>query len=129
MQKKVAMRAALLVAIFAGVFGLADALNLTSGTLGAADTVVAACQTATMNATYTVAYSASQPGYQATSVVVTGLATTCWNKPYKVTLGGAAGASLGEVSGTTPGSGTTFTATPFTANAALVTTIAVVISG
>ena len=92
MKKKVAIRAALLVAIFAGVFGLADALNLPSGTLGAADTVVAACQTATMNATYTVAYSASQPGYQATSVVVTGLATTCWNKPYKVTLGGAAGA-------------------------------------
>ncbi|HEY6379441.1 MAG TPA: hypothetical protein VI316_09695 [Candidatus Dormibacteraeota bacterium] len=130
MKRKLAIRTAIVATVFGGVYGLAASLGLTSDTLGAADTVVAACQGATMNATYTSTYSAIQPGYQATTVTITGLAASCYSKPYRVTLGGAAGASLGEVTGTTPSSGTTISVTPFVGvNAASVTSIAVVISG
>ena len=127
-KKKLAIRLAIVATVFAAVFGLADALNLTGGSLGAAQTVVAACQTAALTAAYTPAYSAAQPGYQVTTVTISGMAASCQSKPYRITLSGAAGASLGEATGTTPASGTTFAGT-FTVNAASVTGIAVVISG
>jgi hypothetical protein len=124
--------AALLLALvtFAGVYGLAASLNLTTDSLGAATTTVAACQAGALNATYTSTYSATTPGYTVGQVVVTGLAATCYSKPYKVTLSTTAGASLGEATGTTPASGTSFTATFGTAvSAASITGISVVISG
>jgi hypothetical protein len=127
-KKKLAIRLAIVATVFAVVFGLADALNLTAGSLGAAETVVAACQSTALTAAYTSSYSAAQPGYQVTTVTISGMAASCQNKPYRITLSGAAGASLGEATGTTPGSGTTFTGT-FTVNAASVTGIALVISG
>jgi hypothetical protein len=115
---------------FGAVFGLAASLNLTSDSLGAGTAVVASCQAAAMNATYTSAYSATAPGYTVGTVTVTGLAASCYTKPYKVTLSGAANASLGEATGTTPGVGTSFAATfaPAVAGAS-VTGISVVISG
>src|ERR1700694_1322643 len=109
MRKKVAIRVALVAAIFGGVFGLADALNLTTQTLGAADTVVAACQSATFNATWAPTYLAGQPGYQETSVLITGITAPCESKAFKVTLAGAGGSSLGEITGTTPGALGTWT--------------------
>ena len=70
------------------------------------------------------------PGYTVGTVTVTGLAATCYSKPYKVTLSGAASVSLGEATGTTPSSGTSFAATFSPAvSAASVTGISVVISG
>jgi hypothetical protein len=125
-----------LVAIIAGmitfgaVFGLAASLNLTSDSLGAGTAVVASCQGATLNAAYTSTYSAAAPGYTVGTVTVTGLAATCYSKPYKITLSGAANASLGEATGTTPAVGTSFAATfaPAVAGAS-VTGISVVISG
>jgi hypothetical protein len=118
------------VLTFSVVYGLAASLNLTSDGLGAATTTVAACQAGAMNATYTSAYSASAPGYAVGTVTVTGLAATCYSKPYKITLSGAASASLGEATGTTPASGTSFSATfsPAVA-AASVTGVNLVISG
>jgi hypothetical protein len=115
---------------FSVVYGLAASLNLTSDGLGAATTTVAACQSATLNATYTSTYSATAPGYTVGTVTVTGLAATCYSKAYKVTLSGAASASLGESTGTTPATGTSFSATfaPAVA-AASVTAINLVISG
>lgn len=117
---------------FGLVFGLAASLNLTSDSLGSATTVVAACQATAMNATYTSTYTAGAPGpgYTVGTVTITGLAATCYSKPYKVTLGGAAGASLGEATGTTPAAGTTIVVTfaPVIA-ATSVTAISVVISG
>src|SRR5690349_13303035 len=123
--------AAFLLALvtFAGVYGLAASLNLTTDSLGAADTTVAACQAGAMNATYTSTYSATVPGYTVGTVTVTGLASTCYSKAYKITLSGAAGASLGEATGTTPATGTSFAATFTGVNAASVTGIGVVISG
>lgn len=118
------------VLTFSVVYGLAASLNLTSDSLGAATTTVAACQAGTLNATYTSTYSAAAPGYTVGTVTVTGLAATCYSKAYKVTLSGAAGASLGEATGTTPSSGTSFAAAFAPAvSAASVTAINVVISG
>ena len=115
---------------FGAVYGLAASLNISSDGLGAGDVTVAACQSATLTATYTSTYSASTPGYTVGTVTVTGLAATCYSKPYKITLSGTAGASLGEATGTTPSSGTSFAATFSPAvNAASVTGIGVVISG
>jgi len=116
--------------VFSVVYGLAASLNLTSDTLGAATTTVAACQAGALNATYTSTYSATAPGYTVGTVTITGLAATCYSKPYKVTLSGAAGVSLGEATGTTPASGTSFAATFSPAVlAASVTGVNVVISG
>jgi hypothetical protein len=121
-------------AVFAVVFALAASLNLSSDTLGAGTAVVAACQAGAVNATYTSAYSASLPGYYVSSVVLTGLTAPCYNLPYRVTMSGAANASLGEVTGTTPGSGATITVTfpvppaAGSASSALVTGVSVVIS-
>jgi hypothetical protein len=115
---------------FGGVYGLAASLNLTSDSLGAGTATVAACQAGALNATYVSTYSATAPGYTVGTVTVTGLASTCYRKPYKVTLAGTSSASLGEATGTTPASGTSFTATfsPAVAGAS-VTAISVVISG
>ena len=115
---------------FATAYGLAASLNLTTDSLGAAQTTVAACQAAAMNATYTTSYAAATPGYTVGTVTVTGLASTCYSKAYKITLSGSANASLGEATGTTPSSGTSFAATFSPAiSAASVTGISVVISG
>jgi 1-aminocyclopropane-1-carboxylate deaminase/D-cysteine desulfhydrase-like pyridoxal-dependent ACC family enzyme len=115
---------------FGGIYGLAASLNLTTDSLGAADTVVAACQATAMNATYTSSYSAATPGYNVGTVTVTGLAAGCYSKAYKITLSTAANASLGEATGSTPSSGTSFSATfSPSVSAAAVTGIAVVISG
>ena len=115
---------------FGLVFGLAASLNLTSDSLGSATTTVAACQAGALNATYTSAYSATAPGYTVGTVTITGMAATCFSKPYRVTLSGAAGVSLGEATGTTPGVGTTIVVTfAPVVNAASVTAINVVISG
>jgi hypothetical protein len=115
---------------FSVVYGLAASLNLTTNDLGAATSTVAACQAAALNATYTSAYSATAPGYTVGTVTVTGLAATCYSKAYRITLSGAASASLGEATGTTPSSGTSFSATfsPAVA-AASITGISVVIGG
>jgi len=118
------------VLTFGAVYGFAASLNLTTDSLGAADTTVAACQAGALTATYTSSYSTTVPGYAVGTVTVTGLAATCYSKAYKITVAGAGSVSLGEATGTTPASGTGFAAT-FTpaVNAASVTSIAVVISG
>ena len=129
------MKRALIIAMagvltFGAVYGFAASLNLTTESLGAADTTVAACQAGALTATYTSSYSATVPGYAVGTVTVTGLASTCYSKAYKITLSGAGNASLGEATGTTPASGTSFAATFTPAiNAVSVTGIGVVISG
>jgi 1-aminocyclopropane-1-carboxylate deaminase/D-cysteine desulfhydrase-like pyridoxal-dependent ACC family enzyme len=125
-----------LIALMAGVmtfgaaYGLAAGLNLTSDTLGAGDTVVAACQSGTLTATYSSSYSSSLPGYEVGTVTVTGMAASCHSKAYKVTLYGSGNASLGEATGTTPASGSSFAATfASPVSAAALTGLSVVISG
>jgi len=129
------LKRALILAIsgvltFGTVYGFAASLNLTTESLGAANTTVAACQAGALTATYTSSYSSTVPGYAVGTVTVTGLASTCYSKAYKITLSGSGNTSLGEATGTTPSTGTTFAAT-FTPsiNAASITGIGVVISG
>ena len=118
------------VLTFGAVYGFAASLNLTTESLGAVDTTVAACQAGALTATYTSSYSSTVPGYAVGTVTVTGLASTCYSKAYRITLSGSGNASLGEATGTTPASGTSFASTFSPAvNAASVTGIAVVISG
>ncbi len=115
---------------FGGVYGLAASLNLTSDGLGAATQTVAGCQAGTLTATYTSSYSATAPGYTVATVTVTGLTSTCYSKAYRITLTGAANASLGEATGTTPATGTSFAATFSPAvSATSITGVSVVISG
>ena len=115
---------------FGVAYGLAASLNLTGDSLGAGTATVAACQAGTLDASYATSYSASAPGYAVGTVTITGLTSACYGMAYRITLSGAEGTSLGEVSGTTPTSGTNFSATfsPAVA-AASVTGISVVISG
>lgn len=118
------------VLTFGAVYGLAASLSVNTDSLGAGDTSVAACQAGTLTATYTTSYSASTPGYTVGTVTVTGLASTCYSKAYRITLSGSGNASLGEATGTTPSSGSSFAATFSPAvNAASVTGVAVVVSG
>jgi hypothetical protein len=118
------------VLTFATVYGFAASLNLNSDSYGAAQTTVAACQSGTLTATYTSSYSASVPGFTTGTVTVTGLQAGCYNKAFKVELSGSGDTSLGEATGTTPSSGTTFNATfsPAVSSSA-VTGVSVVISG
>lgn len=123
---------ALLVAgaVFGAVFGLAASLTVNTDTLGAGSSTVAACQATPLTVTYATSYVAGS-SYRVGVVTVTGMAAGCFTKPYRITLAGTANASLGEVTGTTPGSGTSFTA-DFSAaniNAANVLGVHLVISG
>ena len=129
-MKRVLVVAVAGVLTFGAVYGFAASLNLTTESLGAADTTVAACQASQLTATYTSSYSSTVPGYAVGTVTVTGLAATCYSKAYRITLSGSGNTSLGEATGTTPATGTSFSATFSPAlNAASITGIAVVISG
>jgi hypothetical protein len=122
--------------VFGAVYGFAASLSVGSASLGAGTSAVAACQSGTLTASYAVTYDSSIPAYKVGVVTVNGLDTSighCGSKAYKVTLTGpgASNASLAEVTGTTPSSGTTFGPdfTTSNVNAASVTGIHVVISG
>lgn len=100
--------------VSAGVYAAAASLTVGSDTLGAGNTAVAACQAGTLTAAYATSYAAGLPGYKVGVVTVNGLdtvsGTNCASKAYKITLTGTADASLAEITGTTPASGTSFTA-------------------
>ncbi len=129
------MAVGLLIAgiVFATLYGFAASLGVTSNSLGAGTSAVAACQAGTLTASYATSYDPTIPGYKVGIVTVNGLASTCWTKPFKVTLTGpgVSNASLGEVTGTTPGAGTSFTADFSTGStsAASVTGIHITIAG
>ena len=121
--------------VFGGIYGLASSLNVTSKALGAGNTAVAACQAGALNVAYATTYDSTIPGYKVGVVTITGLDTTsgtnCASKSYKLTLTGASNASLAELTGSTPASGTSFTA-DFTSSvvaAANVTGVHLVVTG
>jgi hypothetical protein len=125
------MIVALVVAsiVFAGVYGFAASLGITSNGLGAGNAVVAACGTG-INAAYTTAYASGIPGYSVSQVNLTNIPAACLSKSYRIQLTGAAGAAVGaEMTGTLPASGTTANiATSGNVDASLVTGVSVVIS-
>ena len=77
--------------VFAGVYGFAASLGLTTSGLGAGSAVVAACGTGT-NAAYSTTYSASIPGYSVSQVNLSAIPAACLSKSYNIQLTGAAGA-------------------------------------
>jgi len=115
--------------VFAGVYGFAASLGITSSGLGAGNAVVAACGTGT-TVSYTTAYAAGIPGYSVTQVNLASIPAGCLSRPYRIQLTGAAGAAVGaEMTGTLPASGTTATiATSGNVDASAVTGVSVVIS-
>jgi hypothetical protein len=115
--------------VFAGVYGFAASLGITSSGLGAGSDVVAACGTG-ITASYTTTYSSSIPGYSVSQVNLASVPAGCLSKSYKIQLTGSGGAAVGsEMTGTLPGSGTTANiATSGNPDASLVTGISVVIS-
>ena len=129
------------VIAFSGVYALAASLSVSSSQLGAGTSVVASCTADTITVTYgTLAYSTTIPGYTVSALVIkdntaTPSWTTCNTQGYRVTLYGAGGASLGEVTGTVSGvtntTGSSFTTASFSTavNANLITGAAVVIGG
>jgi hypothetical protein len=120
------------ILVFAGVYGLAASLNVSSSSLGAGSAVVAACQSGTLAVSYTPAYSQSIPGYAATSVTVGNIDTSgaaCGGKAIRVTLVDTSNASLGESTGTVPTSGSAMTFTLSGVSASSVAGVHVAISG
>lgn len=114
---------------FAGVYGFAASLGMTTSGLGASSAVVSACGSG-IQASYTTAYAAAIPGYAVSQVNLASIPAGCLSKSYKIQLTGAAGAAIGsEMSGTLPASGTTTSInTAGNPDASLVTGVSVVIS-
>jgi hypothetical protein len=87
--------------VFATVFAVAASLNLTASSLGAGEATIASCDTDGVATSFDTAFSATAGGYRVTTVHVTGIATTaCDGRSMKVTLMGAADASLAEQTAT-----------------------------
>jgi hypothetical protein len=94
-------------AVFAGIYGLAASLSVSSATLGAGNTSVAACQSGALTVSYSSSYNGSATaGYRATTVTVGNIdatATACGGgKDIKVTLTGpgTSDAQLAELAST-----------------------------
>jgi hypothetical protein len=115
--------------VFAGVYGFAASLGLSSSGLGAGNAVVAACGTG-ITASYTTAYSATLPGYSVSQVNLASIPAGCNSKTYTIQLTGAGGAAVGSpVTGSLPASGATANInTSGNVDASQVTGISVVIS-
>jgi hypothetical protein len=127
MNKRLVLGIAAGAAAFAAVAASAATLGgLTSTSLGAETTVVAACDTDGVTLDYTTALSGTD--YKVTAISLGGVNAACANKAVKISLSDGT-TSLGEVTGTKNASTSqTFTlATPVSAKS--VTAAAVVIAG
>jgi ribose 5-phosphate isomerase RpiB len=76
---KMVVAAVIASIVFAGVYGFAASLGLTSSGLGAGSAVVAACGTG-INAAYTTTYSSTIPGYSVSQVNLTAIPAACLSK-------------------------------------------------
>jgi hypothetical protein len=126
---KLVLAAVIASIVFAGVYGFAASLGLSSSALSAGNAVVASCGSG-MQAAYSTAYSATLPGYSVSSVNLSSIPAGCLSKTYTIQLTGAAGATIGAaMTGTLPASGTTANiSTTGNVDASLVTGISVVVS-
>jgi hypothetical protein len=130
-RKRIVLAIVIGLIVFGAVFGLAASLNVSSNSLGAGSASVAACQSGTLTTSYATSYSSSLPGYQVGVVTVNGLQSGCYTKSYRILLANSSNTSLGELTGTTPGTGTSFTAdfTSSNVSAAAVANVYVTIAG
>jgi hypothetical protein len=124
-RKRILIAGAAALGTFGVVGASAASLSVTSGGLGAGDTVVSSCDTA-VSVAYTTAYNATSGRYDVTGVTVSGI-DGCDTRTLKVTLRDAANASLGSGSGTVTGNSGASVSVSMTADAAAVVGAAVVI--
>ena len=134
MKKRLAIALGIGTIVFGGVYGFAASLGVSSQSLGSGNAAVASCQTTALTPSYATAYDSTIPGYKVGVVTVNGLDTTaghCASKAFKITLVNSSNVSLGEVSGTTSASGTSFTAdfTSAAVPAANITGVHVLVTG
>jgi hypothetical protein len=133
MNKRKKIFAGLLVgtAVFGAVYASAASLGVTTTTLGAGGTNVAACDPDGVAASYTTAYNTTGgAGYKLSGASVTGVAAACQGLAYSVTVTGAEGAALHSWTGTVPSSGTSISLSGGNdVPAATITGVYVVISG
>lgn len=127
-MKKLFVALAVGVAVFAAVFASAATLGLTSDNLGADDKVVASCDNG-ITITYQTSYSATNGTYKIDSVTLNDVDAGCSGETIKVTISGAANASLTEVTQTATASATQSITVTAYVNPEDVTGIHVVISG
>ena len=116
------------VVVFGAVTAFAATLTVSPESLGSGNATVSSCN-ATAAVSYTTSYAAALPGYKVATAPVT-TAVGCSGLAYKVTLTGAANASLAEVTGTLNASGAAapdFSASNVAASA--VTGVSVVVTG
>ena len=73
--------------------------GLTSSSLGADQTVIAACDSTGINMAYTNAYDATTNAYKTTAVTISNVDPSCATKTYKLTLSDAV-STVNETSGT-----------------------------
>jgi hypothetical protein len=100
-KKRLLIAALVGITVFATVYAVAASLTVTASSLGAGTATVSSCDTDGVATSFDTTYSASAAGYKVTTVHVTGIATPgCDGKTMKVTLIGAADASLAEVTAT-----------------------------
>jgi hypothetical protein len=130
-MKRLLLALAVATVVFGGVYGLASSLNVSSQSLGSGTSAVAACQAGALTVTHATSYESAITAYEVGVVTVSGVQAGCYSKGFKVALTNAANASLGEVTGTVPASGTSFTADFASSNvpAASATGVHVVIAG
>jgi hypothetical protein len=134
-MKRIVVALLISTAVFGAIYGLASSLGVSSTKLGAGNSSIVACQAGTLTASYATVYDSTIPGYKVGVVTVTGLdtvsGTNCASKAYKIALTNSSNTSLGEVTGTTPASGTSFTADFTTSGVPVATTagVHVVITG
>jgi hypothetical protein len=127
-SRKNRSRKSLAVALaIVGVAGLSMAsaaqLNVTSDTVAAGTSVVAACDTDGVSVAYTTGFLTGS--YRVTGVTISGIAPACVGRTLDFTLVDSGNASL--ATGTAPVAGTSVTVGSLTVSAAALTSIAVVI--
>ncbi|HLB17901.1 MAG TPA: hypothetical protein VK613_02090, partial [Gaiellaceae bacterium] len=81
--------------VFAGVYGFAASLGLTTSGLGAGSAVVSACGSG-ITASYTTTYSSSISAYSVNQVNLASIPAACLSKSYKIQLTGSGGAAVGS---------------------------------
>lgn len=108
-----------LIALLAGllVFGVAAASaatlgGITSSSLGADTSVVAACDSDGIAVAYTTSYSAAAAGFVVDSVDISGMAPACTGQTLDLDLYDAANASVGTSSGAVTGASQSFVPAP-----------------
>lgn len=124
----------LAVAAAVGVFGTLTASaaslgGLSSTSLGADQTIVASCDTDGVALAYTNNYDVATNSYRTSAVTMSGVATACVGKTFKLTLSDPT-VSLGETTGTvTLASGSQVITLAAPVDAKAVTRAALVITG